>query len=297
LGFRNLEEIAVEKATLLEGLQFGGIAVLNRDDPRVAAMEPPAGRSTLWFGRGETCDCRVISSDARWPERLTVRLQYAGEKMTVETGLLGTHWERSIAAAVAAGIACGLAPSEISAGMSGLEPTLGRMQPIDLGNGVTLIRDEVNGSFVTLKKALEFLREARCKRRVFIGSEITDLDNRPARRRAMLLGEMVAGSSDCAVFLGRHVERAKKGAISAGMPAESIRTALHWTTGVDVVRELLQPGDLVLIKGPVTQHLARLALSLVGTVECREDNCGRTGECDYCPKLAFRSIPPLARRP
>ena len=134
LGFRNLEEIAVEKATLLEGLQFGGIAVLNRDDPRVAAMEPPAGRSTLWFGRGEACDCRVISSDARWPERLTVRLQYAGEKMTVETGLLGSHWERSIAAAVAAGIACGLAPSEISAGISGLEPTLGRMQPIDLGN-------------------------------------------------------------------------------------------------------------------------------------------------------------------
>ena len=289
MGFDSLDEIAVEKAQLLTGLRSGGVAVLNRDDSRVAAMEPPEGCSTLWFGRGEATDCRVLSNSSQWPDRLSLELQCQGERLVVETELLGAHWERSIVAAVAAGVACGQAPVKIAQAMSGLPPTLGRMQPVDLGDGATLVRDDINGSFVTLEKALGFLSEARCDRRIFIGSDITDLDNRSSRRRATLLGEMVAGSCDRAVFLGRHIERAKKGAISAGMAAESIHTAADWEEGGAVVRELLRPGDLLLLKGPVTQHLARLALSLVGTVECRQVGCGRTGECDYCPHLGFRT--------
>lgn len=289
LGFDSLDEIAVEKAQLLTGLRPSGVAVLNRDDSRVAAMEPPEGCSTLWFGRGEGADCRVTANSSQWPDRLTLELQCLGERVVVDTDLVGAHWERSIVAAVAAGVACGQAPEYIAQAMSGLPPTLGRMQPVDLGEGAILVRDDINASFVTLEKALSFLREARCERRVFIGSDITDLDNRPSRRRAMLLGEMAAGSCDQAVFLGRHVKRAKKGAIIAGMPEDSIHTAADWEEGVAVVRELLRPGDLLLLKGPVTQHLARLVLSLVGTVECRQVNCGRTGECDYCPHLGFRA--------
>lgn len=289
MGFNDLDEIAVEKAQLLNGLRPGGVAVLNRDDPAVARMEPPEGCSTLWFGRDELADCRVVSNSSQWPDRLSLELQCRGERTVVDTELVGAHWERSIAAAVAAGVACGQPPSGIAEAISGLPPTVGRMQPVDLGDGATLVRDDINASFVTLEKALSFLSEARCERRVFIGSDITDLDNRPSRRRAMLLGEMVAEASDCAVFLGRHVERAKKGAISAGMSEESIHTAGDWEECVAVVRELLRPGDLLLLKGPVTQHLARLALSLVGTVECRQVKCGRTGECDYCPHLGFRA--------
>jgi UDP-N-acetylmuramoyl-tripeptide--D-alanyl-D-alanine ligase len=216
-----------------------------------------------------------------------VRNAQRGERSLVEQPRQKALLERSIVAAVAAGVACGQAPAELAKAMSGLPPTVGRMQPVDLGEGATLVRDDINGSFVTLKKALEFLSEARCERRIFIGSDITDLDKRPARRRAMLLGEMVAGSCDHAVFLGRHVERAKKGAISAGTAEESIHTAADWEEGVEVIRRMLRSGDLLLIKGPATQHLARLALSLVGTVECHQVNCGRTGECDYCPHLGF----------
>jgi UDP-N-acetylmuramoyl-tripeptide--D-alanyl-D-alanine ligase len=294
MGFNDLEEIATEKAMLLTGLRPGGIAVLNRDDSRVVQMKPPAGCSILWFGQNESADCCILSSASQWPDRLTLGLDCHGEKLTVDTELLGGHWERSIAAAVAAGIACGVPAAEICSAISGLTPTVGRMQPLDLGQGVTMVRDDINGSFVTLEKALEFLRSARCERRVFVGSDITDLDNRPARRRAQLLGELVAKSSDCAVFVGKHAARAKKGAVSAGMSEDSIHSAAHWTEAVDVVRRTMQPGDLIVVKGPATQHLARIALSLIGSVECREDNCGRTGECDYCPQLGFRPNPPRA---
>lgn len=186
-GFRDTDETAAEKASLLAGLAPGGVAVINGDDPRVAAMKPPPGCSTLSYGRGESCQCRVVSSRGRWPQRFSLSLRYEGANTTVRTQLLGTHWETSIAAAVAGALACGLRPAQIATAVTGIAPTPGRMQPVDLGRGATLIRDEFNGSFVTLEKALEFLRDARCQRRVLVVSDISDLDNRPARKRALLL--------------------------------------------------------------------------------------------------------------
>ena len=45
-----LEATRDEKARMLDGLRPGGIAVLNRDDPEVMAMVPPAGTRILTFG-------------------------------------------------------------------------------------------------------------------------------------------------------------------------------------------------------------------------------------------------------
>ncbi len=72
--FATLDDIAVEKAALLRHLPRNGLAILNDDDPRVAAMARDCHARTVLFGAGPQCDFRTSSPTARWPERLCFEL-------------------------------------------------------------------------------------------------------------------------------------------------------------------------------------------------------------------------------
>src|SRR4029079_13240832 len=52
----SIENVANAKAELVEGMKPGGTAVLNVDDPRVAAMSDLADGSTITFGIENTAD-------------------------------------------------------------------------------------------------------------------------------------------------------------------------------------------------------------------------------------------------
>src|SRR5690606_22407233 len=48
----------------------------------------------------------------------------------------------------------------------------------------------------------------------------------------------------------------------------------------------LRPGDLVLLKGSnLADHLSRLALARLRTVNCWRERCGRNLQCAYCDRL------------
>lgn len=49
----------------------------------------------------------------------------------------------------------------------------------------------------------------------------------------------------------------------------------------------LRPGDLVLLKGRSTDHIARLFYAQCGNVGCWDDYCRKTMLCDMCWKLGI----------
>ena len=64
--FRSIEAVAEEKGKLVEMLPANGLAVLNYDDPRVAAMARRSKARTVTFGRtGETRRLRRIEFPLR----------------------------------------------------------------------------------------------------------------------------------------------------------------------------------------------------------------------------------------
>ncbi|HEY9286116.1 MAG TPA: UDP-N-acetylmuramoyl-tripeptide--D-alanyl-D-alanine ligase, partial [Pyrinomonadaceae bacterium] len=54
--FESVEQIAEGKAQLVEGIKPGGVAVLNADDPRVAAMRAKHDGRAITFGVEQTAD-------------------------------------------------------------------------------------------------------------------------------------------------------------------------------------------------------------------------------------------------
>ena len=96
--------------------------------------------------------------------------------------------------------------------------------------------------------------------------------------------------------IGREAQFLRSGAKRAGFPADRIVSL-----GPDVlpalerIREIVEPGDTVLLKGRDTQKLGRIPMAFQGLdVRCGIRFCDRRmGGCSTCPMLArgWRGLP------
>lgn len=282
-GFRTLEATALEKSQLLSQLKPGGAAVLNADDPRVAAIAVPPRCRIMRFGQNEDADVRVSNASAAWPDRLSFDLSWAGESVRVSTKLVGDHWLPSLGAAAAVGRLCGVSLAEVAGALAAIEPTIARCEPVRLPSGAIVIRDEYNGSIETLRPAMELMSKARAKRRVVVWGDYADTSEKP-RRRMRRLGEAAAGLADLAVFVGERADLARQAAEAAGAGLEA-RAFVSLEAAAEFLRRELREGDLVLLKGRTSQHLSRLFLSQFGEVACRKPTCAIRYLCDHCDEL------------
>jgi UDP-N-acetylmuramyl pentapeptide synthase len=103
------------------------------------------------------------------------------------------------------------------------------------------------------------------------------------------IGERVAQVASGAIFIAEHgrFRDYRAGAGRAGFrPDAVLHAGQRAGAAVEALRDDLGPGDVVLIKGRVSQRLARVALALMGRdVRCELTSCEAEISCDRCPML------------
>lgn len=100
-----------------------------------------------------------------------------------------------------------------------------------------------------------------------------------------MAGTLVVPDVDAAVFVGRASRHAAHAAIAAGLSESSVFSVQSIRQAADLLARLIEPGDLVFVKGLTTQHLSRLVFSQLGTIGCWVDRCTIRKDCDICPRL------------
>lgn len=276
-----------EKSRMVRALDRRGIAVLNGDDPNVEWMRAHTSARVITFGLAETND--VFATDLMDNEDLTSSfcLHGAGVSRAMKTHFVGRHMVYPILAAAAVSDAEGLASRDSDAALEALEPTPGRLQPVVLGNGVTLLRDDYKSSLETVHAALDTFERLSARRKIVVLGEVSEPPGSqgPIYRQ---IGQRVAAIADVAVFVGSNFQRYAAGAVAGGMPRSNVvdsgRNVLDATRRL---RDLLEEGDLVLIKGRDTQRLERIACGLEGrSPRCDISFCPtRLTSCAQCPML------------
>ncbi len=284
-GFGTLEAIAEEKGLVFDHLSADGVGVVNGDDPLVMQQAQQRDIKLRTFGMGSDCDVRLVSAESRWPERLQVVARIDGHDHTIQTRLMGTHWTNSVLAALAVGTHYGLSVDQCAAAIGTVEPFWSRMQPCELSNGVVVVRDDVHGEKFNYEIAFDAFREATAPRKVLLASTYASAE--PLRDRMEALGRHAAEIFDYAIFIGERGNYAKRAAKEAGMASDNMVAFYKYQDAVEHIRSELRAGDLVLLKGRMDMHLARLYLSLLGDVECTRKSCHLTWLCDGCPKLGL----------
>ena len=282
----SLDVTRAEKAWMVRVLPASGTAILNGDDPNVMWMRGQTLGRVITFGLGESCDVSASELRLDWPHGTRFRLRAFGQEREVRIRLLGRHMVYPALAAIAVSLREGFPLDEALSRLESLPPTPGRMEPVALPGGVFILRDDFKSTLETMDSALDLLAQIPARRIVLLG----DVSEPPGRQRPIYqaLGERVARIGSYFVVIGNSFEAYRSGARRGGMPSSCIidggRTPRQ---AAEALVKLVQPGDVVLIKGRNAQMLDRVRLILEGRrVGCDIRFCNvRTLDCVHCPML------------
>jgi UDP-N-acetylmuramoyl-tripeptide--D-alanyl-D-alanine ligase len=258
--FRSAEAVADAKAELVEALAGEGVAVLNADDPVVAAFGRRTRARVLRFGTADDAEVRAedLSLDRRGRPSFTLRTPGGTER--VELAVPGEHMAWNALAAAAAGTALGLSAGECAAGLKEARVSAWRMEVFDTAAGVTVVNDAYNANPASMAAALKAARwmagRGRC---VAVLGEMAELGPIAAREHDRV-GELVArlGIEEL-VVVGANARPIASGAEREGVEPDRIAACDSVEDAIEAVRTLAREGDVVLVKGSRVAGLERVA--------------------------------------
>jgi UDP-N-acetylmuramoyl-tripeptide--D-alanyl-D-alanine ligase len=249
--FGSVEAIAAAKSELVRALPPDGIAVLNADDDRVAAMAGFTRAVVLRFG--EAADATVRAADVRLDERgrPSYRLILPEAEVPVQLGVSGRHQVGNTLAAAAVARAAGMSAADLGPALSDLRlVSTRRMDVYDRPDGVTVIDDSYNANPASTAAALHALAAiGRGRRRVAVLGYLAELGEQE-RAGHEEVGRLAAQlGTDRVVVVGGAAGPIHDGAVAvAGWGGDSVLVT-DQEAAVALLRAELRPGDVVLVKG------------------------------------------------
>ncbi|MBL8203322.1 MAG: UDP-N-acetylmuramoyl-tripeptide--D-alanyl-D-alanine ligase [Blastocatellia bacterium] len=247
--FGNSDGIAEAKAEIVDGLQPGGLAILNADDPRVSKMrERRSDISILTFGIDADADVRAVSINNDTLGATSFELRTPRGDVSVNLPLLGKHNVYNALAAAAAGHHFGMSARQIARQLKTAAPSKMRGELIKFANGVTVIDDSYNSNPPALIQAVQAMANAKgFVRRIVVAGEMLELGEQGASLHRSC-GQQIADAGIQRVIGVRGLSRyLVAGAMDAG-----VRDSTFCETPEQAAEQLLgelQAGDLVLVKG------------------------------------------------
>lgn len=253
--FGSREAIARGKSELVQGLTSGGTAILNADDPRVLSMRGLTHGPVLTFGEMEHADVRVLDLSLDLLGRSSFTLQAGNDTVPVQLPLVGAHQAMNAAAAAGAGLAAGVSLEAAASALANVSLTKGRMQLIELSDGITLIDDSYNASPGSTRASLDALAAIEGVRRIAVLGEILELGD-ASEAEHFAAGRYAAGRADIVVAIGEPTRPLAIGAGDRGVLLADNDAAIDWLRGQ------LEEGDVVLVKGSRGARLDEVASAL-----------------------------------
>lgn len=282
-AFKSLEAIAREKGKLVSALPADGVAVLNIDDPLVRSIGESSNRQVIWVGAAEGATLRLHSARSSWPEPLVFEVEYEGEIYEVRTGFHGKHLALSVISALGVGLAAGIPLTNAISAVAEVKPAEGRMEIVSTGGGVTFLRDDWKAPHWSFSAPLEFMAEAKARRKILIIGTLSDY-SLSASKLYPKVAKQALEVGDIVIFVGPHAPRAAKAKRTTDV--QNLHAFSEIREAAVFLNSLLQPGDLVLLKGSnKADHLVRLMYDTQSPVSCWVSRCGIQDFCGDCSRL------------
>jgi UDP-N-acetylmuramoyl-tripeptide--D-alanyl-D-alanine ligase len=244
--------IARAKFELVAALPASGVAFLNCCDQYVSQFGRDFPGRVVYFGDGPCADPQILElrEDA---EGLHMKFR-AGERegaLTLE--LLGAHNASNAMAGLAVALEAGVDLDAAVAALAALTAGDKRGQVIEI-DGATILNDSYNSNPEALRSMIRTLAARPAQRRILVAGEMLELgEYASAMHAACGLTAAEAGLDLVAGVRGNAVHLAAA-ACAGGVAAlflPSAEEAGRW------LRQIMRPGDVVLLKGSRGVHLER----------------------------------------
>ncbi|WP_206790356.1 UDP-N-acetylmuramoyl-tripeptide--D-alanyl-D-alanine ligase [Amycolatopsis sp. MtRt-6] len=265
--FGSREGIAKTKGELVEALPADGVAVLNLDDPLVAAMASRTKARVVFVGESASAQVRAENITLDDEARASFRLVTPAGEADVKLPLHGEHHVGNALSAAAVALELGVRPADIATRLSGLERrSARRMEVVTREDGVTILNDSFNANPESMRAGLKALAA---------------MTRETGRRSWAVLGVMAELGADAVtahdeigrlvvrlniaklVVIGPEAAAMHQGAHQEGSWGEESTLVPDVEAAVAVLHDQLRPGDVVLVKASKAAGLWRVAEALL----------------------------------
>ncbi|MGN6442791.1 MAG: UDP-N-acetylmuramoyl-tripeptide--D-alanyl-D-alanine ligase [Arthrobacter sp.] len=262
--FGGVENIALAKGEMVEGLTAGGTAVINLDDERVAAMRSRTSAAVLGFSAEGRADAQVqaLNSDtnAGGSPEFDLQLPDGATPRHVSSRLIGAHHVGNLLAAAAAAWAAGVPGDHIADSLSNqAAASRWRMERTERADGVTIINDAYNANPESMRAALRTLADLGRGRRTWaVLGAMLELGEDSIREHTAVGTQVVRLNISRLLVVGREARALYVSAVQEGSWGDECLFAETVDEAFEVLDAELQSGDLVLFKSSNSVGLRHL---------------------------------------
>lgn len=247
--FKSIDDISLAKREILEGLKEGGTAILNGDDPLVQKIAPYWKGEKIFFGLSPKCDVRARDIQKQDLEGIRFKLLYGKkQKEILFPFFLESHLKDFLAASAIAYF-FSLPLDIILDKVKSLKPLPRRGVLLSLKGNIKLLDESYNSNPVALEEILKGLSGFPAKRKVAVLGDMLELGEKEIAYHVQAGKQVVQWGWDTLVTVGplsRHMDEA---ALASGMKKDQIYSCRDSTEAADVIRDIVQDGDFILVKG------------------------------------------------
>jgi UDP-N-acetylmuramoyl-tripeptide--D-alanyl-D-alanine ligase len=276
--FGSVEAIAHAKSELVSALPPDGLAVLNADDPAVRAMAEVTQADVLLVGQSPDAQVRVsdVTLDDSARPSFTLSALPGGvlglaqeSSCRVRLPLVGEHHVENAAQAAVVALRLGMPLADVAAALGEVTSVnRWRMQVTERPDGVTVVNDAYNANPDSMRAALKALAVMGRGRRTWavlgemleLGPDSVDEHDRIGRMAVRLNVSRL-------VVVGQGARPIHTGAVHEGSWGDESVLVPDADAALELLRQQLAPGDVVLLKSSRDAGLRHLGDRLAKQVE------------------------------
>jgi len=309
----SIENIIKEKRKIIEGLSADDFAILNFDDENVRGMADYTKAKVFFFGSDEK-RCKVFARTktgnvAKSVKDLDAVVLLSGTKFSIfdsgkeiklETSLIGKHHIYNVLASYLAfkvfhemilKDSDSVVENEsllrfFVQKISELKPTPGRMSFEKIGD-FNILNDSLRSNPKSCEAGIETVSEIKTSGKKFLVlAEMGELGHYSEMEHRKI-GSLVAKSNvDYLISTGPLQKFTYEESIKNGFPSKKAFYAENVLDAFEILKSLVQDGDLIYLKGSLLRHLERILILLDGKpVNCKLVVCNLYKKCIECEFL------------
>jgi UDP-N-acetylmuramoyl-tripeptide--D-alanyl-D-alanine ligase len=272
--FDSVESIARAKRELVENLSSRAgppTAVLNYDDPRVQGFTKGFEGKVVTFGFGQGADFRALR--VKRGEGIGSEFEVIGPNLRADflLPLPGRHNVQNALAAIAVASSFDVPPVEMRGGLAEFRNLPQRGESLTLPGPVTIINDCYNSNPQAMECMLDTLRTwPGARRRIVVAGEMLELGPQSPQLHKETGRKCAEANLSWLIAVQGDARFLIEGAVAAGLPPQRTRFFPEGRTAGEFCHALLEPEDVVLVKGSRGVHLETVTKMLQEQSRSRE---------------------------
>lgn len=260
----SIEAIFRGKSELVQALPPDGHAILNWDDEWVRRMATLSPAPVFRYGLTPEADLWADEITSQGLEGIRFRFHDRttgnGEDILhVHLPLLGRHAVHTALRAAAVGLVFGMAWEDIVRGLTDINAQV-RIDVVPGISGSTLIDDTYNASPPSTIAALNLLADLSGRRIAVLG-DMLELGSYSESGHRMV-GRRAADVVDTLVTVGSLSKWIADEAVAGGLPPASVQHVFSPAEAIELLHQVIRPGDYVLIKGSRVVGMESIVVAL-----------------------------------